>query len=128
MLSDEFTAGLVIGAKAAPISKSDGGMIMTAALELFADLGIKAATCYRGDAPAPLETACAGVISRLICRHGLPHTVLTLRTITETAECNQRALVEPIIGAISLITAHPAGQTWAWNGWPHSTRSTSCNS
>ena len=80
---------------------------MTAALKLFADLGIKPVAYYQA-APAPLETACVAVIDRMIHRYELEHMTLVLRTITETAECNQRALIEPIIGAVSDLTvAHP---------------------
>jgi hypothetical protein len=88
------------------------------ALELFADLGIKAVATYKYKigVPGPLETACPAVVDRMIRRHGLSHATLTLRTIAES-EGNQRALTEDIIGAISdVISAHPRwaslGLTW----------------
>jgi hypothetical protein len=45
---------------------------------------------------------------RMIRKHGLPHTTLTLRTIAESSEGNQSALVADVIGAVSeVILSHP---------------------
>ncbi|HEU4805271.1 MAG TPA: hypothetical protein VFS91_05610, partial [Nitrobacter sp.] len=76
-----------------------------AALKLFDDLGVRFIPLSQRPRPGRLETHAVNVVDRLIRKHGLPHTTLTLRTIAES-ENNQDALIEDVIEAISDIIRH----------------------
>jgi hypothetical protein len=75
------------------------------------DLGITAIPTkqYR----RPNETHAGESLQRIFDRHGEAHLVTTLRTITQSTE-NERALIAPVINAVSdIIAAH---LRWAERG------------
>ena len=80
----------------------------SAALKLFDDLDVRFIPSNLKHRPAPMETCAVNVVDRLIRKHGLPHTTLTLRTVIVVFDGNQDALVADIIEAVSdLIRVHP---------------------
>ncbi len=77
-------------------------------LELFEQLGITYVPPNEQRGRGPMATSCRGIVDRMIRNYGLPHTTLTLRTIVESSEENQGALIADIITAVSdLILSHP---------------------
>src|ERR1017187_2425565 len=83
-------------------------MTMRAALALFSDLEIKFIPPNQQRQRGPMETNCLGIVERMIRKFGLPHTTLTLRTIVESSEANQCALISDIVDGVSeVILCHP---------------------
>ncbi len=92
----------------APRCASHGDDKMGAALKLFDDLEIQYVLPNEQHRRGPMATSCVGIVDRMIRIHGLPHTTLTLRTIVESSEVNQSALIADIINAVSeVILSHP---------------------
>jgi hypothetical protein len=80
---------------------------MSAALKLFADLGITYYSPNRQRGREPLATCCDRFVGRLIEQRGLPNVVVSLRCICES-EGNSSALISDIISAVSdIVLAHP---------------------
>ena len=81
---------------------------MRAALALFSDLEIRYIPPNQQRQRGPMETNCLGIVERMIRKFGLPHTTLTLRTIVESSEANQCALISDIVDGVSeVILCHP---------------------
>jgi hypothetical protein len=88
---------------------------MSAALKLFADLGITYVPPNQQRRRGPMETNCLGIVDRMIRKFGLPHATITLRTVVES-KGNESALIADIVDGVSdLILAHPR---WANLGLP----------
>jgi hypothetical protein len=80
---------------------------MSAALKLFADLGITYVPPNQQRRRGPMETSCIGIVDRMIRKFGPPHATITLRTIVES-KGNESALIADIVDGVSdLILAHP---------------------
>src|SRR5664280_912533 len=80
---------------------------MSAALELFEQLGITYYSPTTRPGSAQLATCCKRFVGRLIKQHGLPHVTMVLRAIAES-EGNGNALISDVIGAVSdIVLAHP---------------------
>jgi hypothetical protein len=80
---------------------------MRGALQLFESLEIEYIPSSEVRRRGPRSTCCGNVVQRLILKHGLPHAVIVLKTIVETAG-NEGELIADVIHAISdLIRAHP---------------------
>lgn len=59
-------------------------------------------------------TTAVETLRGLLAKYGPEHLTIVLRTITESAECNAQALIDPVIRAISaVVLAHPE---WAATG------------
>jgi hypothetical protein len=85
-----------------------GEIEMRDALRLFETLEIDYVPPNEQRRRGPMATSCRGIVDRMIRSYGLPHTILTLRTIVESSEENQGALIADIITAVSdLILSHP---------------------
>ena len=81
---------------------------MRAALALFADLEIRYVPPNEQRGRGPMATSCIGIVARMVRKFGLPHATITLRTIVESSEANQCALIADIVDGVSdLILAHP---------------------
>jgi len=81
---------------------------MRDALRLFGQLEIEYIPSSKVRRRGPRSTCCGNVVQRLILKHGLPHAVIVLKTIIETAG-NEGELIADVIHAISdLIRAHPS--------------------
>ena len=83
-------------------------MCAAAALRLFADLGITYVPPNEQRGRGPMVTSCLGVVARMIRKFGLPHATITLRTIVESSEANQCAMIADIVDGVSeVILCHP---------------------
>jgi hypothetical protein len=81
---------------------------MSAALKLFDGLGIKYVPIHEQRGRGAMATCCLRIVDRMIAQHGLAHTTITLRSITESSEQNQCALIADVILAVSdVILSHP---------------------
>lgn len=59
-------------------------------------------------------TTAEATLRSLLAKHGPEHLTIVLRTITESADCNAQALIDPVIRAVSaVVAAHPE---WAATG------------
>lgn len=72
---------------------------------ICADLGIKIIPC--NETLGPMLTKAGQTLRALLAQYGEGHTIIVLRTITESAG-NECALTAPAIWAVSdLVLAHP---------------------
>jgi hypothetical protein len=80
---------------------------MSAALDLFEQLGIIRVPITKARTRGPLETCCGPFVDRLIKKHGVGHAAFVLKSIAET-NGNEHELIADVIAAISdIVVLHP---------------------